>query len=316
MSGGPPYCIDPDQFLDLSAGQPISPEAGRAAWAQAYERLEQRLAELGAGATLYVVMGLQGAGKSTWVAQQLAQSSPRAIYFCGPLPSRRHRERALAMARCADCRCVAVWLNTPLAVALARNAGRSGTARIAEATIQHVHDSLQAPSLDEGFDEVIEVTAAGDEIGCRLATVADGPALLACDAHAQAHASRQRELAAWASGGVCWVAHLKGRVAGLVVLEHHFFGHGFVPLIAVAPDCRRRGVARALLRCAEQQCRTDRLFTSTNASNTEAQALLLAAGFVPSGCIENLDAGDPEWVYCKHLSGSASAPPHIPPWQP
>jgi len=63
-----------------------------------------------------------------------------------------------------------------LAVAKARNAGHSGNARIAEATIQHVHDSLQAPSLGEGFDEVIEVTAAGDAIGLRQATMAEGPA--------------------------------------------------------------------------------------------------------------------------------------------
>lgn len=169
MSGGPPYCIDPDQFLNLGASQPITAEAGRTAWARAYAQLEARLAELGPSATLFVVMGLQGAGKSTWVARQTARGPARAVYFCGPLPSRQHRERALAIARQAGCRSVAVWLNTPLALALARNAGRSGNARIAEATIQHVHDSLQVPSLSEGFDEVVEVTAAGHEMDDHLA---------------------------------------------------------------------------------------------------------------------------------------------------
>ncbi len=54
-----------------------------------------------------------------------------------------------------------------------------------------------------------------------------------------------------------------------------------------------------LLAAAEDACRTEKLFTSTNASNGAAQRLFASAGFVRSGQIEHLDEGDPELVYVK-----------------
>lgn len=92
----PPYCIDPDQFLDMSGAVPVGKEDVRAAWDRAYALAEQRLNELGATSDFYLVFGLQGAGKSTWVAEQSKLRPANATYLSGPLPSRRHRERALA----------------------------------------------------------------------------------------------------------------------------------------------------------------------------------------------------------------------------
>ena len=45
-----------------------------------------------------------------------------------------------------------------------------------------------------------------------------------------------------------------------------------------------------------------KLFTSTNRSNAPMQSLLAKLGYRPSGVIENLDEGDPELVYMKHVS--------------
>ncbi len=67
--------------------------------------------------------------------------------------------------------------------------------------------------------------------------------------------------------------------------------------IVVASPHRRRGVGLRLLREAEAQCTSRKLFTSANASNEGAQALFRRAGFVRSGIIENLDPGDPEVIY-------------------
>ncbi|RQP25810.1 ATP-binding protein [Piscinibacter terrae] len=153
----PPYCIDPDQFLDLSGAVPVGREDVRAAWDQAYALVTQRLTELGAEATFYLVFGLQGAGKSTWVAANSLRFPPRAVYLSGPLPSRKHRERALAIVRDAGCRCVGVWINEPFDVAFERNARRTGLARIKEEAMRHVEQNLEPPSLEEGFHEVIEV---------------------------------------------------------------------------------------------------------------------------------------------------------------
>lgn len=63
-----PNHINPDHFLDLDREQSISREEGMAAWEQAYARLGEALHALGKTATLYVVFGLQGGGKSTWIA--------------------------------------------------------------------------------------------------------------------------------------------------------------------------------------------------------------------------------------------------------
>jgi len=56
-----------------------------------------------------------------------------------------------------------------------------------------------------------------------------------------------------------------------------------------------------LVRHVEQECRTPKLFTSTNESNAPMRALLAKLGFSPSGVIENLDEGDPELVFFKRL---------------
>jgi len=86
-------------------------------------------------------------------------------------------------------------------------------------------------------------------------------------------------------------------VNGYGVLEHTFFGQGFVSMIYVAAGSRRRGIGRELLRALDARCRTRKLFTSTNSSNRAMQTLLSEAGFEASGVIHNLDPGDPELVY-------------------
>jgi len=160
-ANSPPYCIDPDQFLDLSGAVPVGRDDVMAAWDRAYALAEQRLLELGPEAHFYLVFGLQGAGKSTWVAAQRQLGPSRAVYLSGPLPSRKHRERALLMAARVGCRKrIGVWINEPFDVAMARNAQRSGLARIKEETMRHVFEGLEPPTLDEGFDEVMVISTS------------------------------------------------------------------------------------------------------------------------------------------------------------
>lgn len=137
----------------------------------------------------------------------------------------------------------------------------------------------------------------------RIAESADMPALIACDPYAQAHPERQAWLQCVTSNGSVIAASVDGAIVGFVVLEYTFYRNGFIALVAVAPEARRSHHGLALLAAAEQSCRTPKLFTSTNRSNQAAQALLLSAGFVPSGQIDNLDAPhDPELVYFKTVS--------------
>ena len=148
--------VSPDHYLHLEVAQEVTRAQVAQAWEDAYAELKQKLLDAGQGATLYVVFGLQGAGKSTWVARH-ALGAPHAIFLDGPLPSRRHRQRALRIAAELGCPAVAVWINTPLELAMARNALRRGLACIQTEAILHVFEHLEPPTREEGFSDIIEV---------------------------------------------------------------------------------------------------------------------------------------------------------------
>ena len=151
----PAVAFDPDRFIDFARAGPVSRDEGRDAWERAYAALERRLAAPGPRAVVHVVFGLQAGGKSTWVRERLATAGDDAVFFAGPLPSRAHRRRALDLARRHGCRAIAVWIRVPLDEALRRNALRRGRARVPDEVIRHVHASLEPPSLDEGFAEIV-----------------------------------------------------------------------------------------------------------------------------------------------------------------
>ncbi len=113
--------------------------------------------------------------------------------------------------------------------------------------------------------------------------------------------ARRRAIAkAFAEGRVA-VARVDGIVRGFVLTDENFFEQGFVRLLIVHADFRRRGIASALMRAAELDCQTDKLFTSTNQSNLAMQSLCERLGFRRSGIVENLDEDDPELIYMKRI---------------
>jgi len=106
--------------------------------------------------------------------------------------------------------------------------------------------------------------------------------------------------------GQCLVARMEDAPVGFAVLNQSFYGHGFIALLIVHPEHRRRGVATALIRHIESICPMEKLFTSTNESNEPMQRLCETLGFVRSGYIENLDTGDPETVFFKRVRGDGA----------
>jgi GNAT superfamily N-acetyltransferase len=107
--------------------------------------------------------------------------------------------------------------------------------------------------------------------------------------------------------GCCRVAEEGGELLGFVILEYSFYAYGFVSLLHVHENHRRRGIATALMARAEEVCTTPKLFTSTNVSNKPMQDLCARLGFAPSGVILNLDEDDPELVYVKRLPKGSDA---------
>jgi len=93
---------------------------------------------------------------------------------------------------------------------------------------------------------------------------------------------------------------------GYAVLEYTFFALGFVSILYVHADHRRRGVGAALMHALEARCSTARLFTSTSLSNLPMQRLLSRLGHVLAGVVHHLDADDPELFYVRYLEPDAT----------
>jgi RimJ/RimL family protein N-acetyltransferase/predicted kinase len=148
---GSPLLINPDDYLETEFGREFTPERNRHAWELAYARLSDELSRARPGAHVYLVMGLQGAGKSRWVSDNLGRLGHRAIVFDAALPARRHRERLLAIARDHQVPVIAIFVKASLNLALSRNARRSADKRVPEDAVTSVFQLLEPPTQDEGF---------------------------------------------------------------------------------------------------------------------------------------------------------------------
>jgi ribosomal protein S18 acetylase RimI-like enzyme len=134
----------------------------------------------------------------------------------------------------------------------------------------------------------------------------DTEQVCAIDEIVSGRAPRRELIAAACEEERCWVARDGAIVRGFAIADHSLFDKFFVALLIVHPEWRRRGIATSLMRAAELGCDGDRIFTSTNASNTAMQKLCERIGFTRSGIIENLDQDDPELIYVKRVGAVES----------
>jgi GNAT superfamily N-acetyltransferase len=134
-----------------------------------------------------------------------------------------------------------------------------------------------------------------------MALESDAESIVSFDHIAQSDSRRKAFIYRAIAAGNCFVATDDECIVGYGVLEYSFYSNGFVSMLYVHPEHRRRGVGTALIRHLESVCQTAKLFTSTNLSNLPMRSLLARLGYELSGVIHNLDEGDPELVYVKRL---------------
>jgi predicted kinase len=151
--------FNPDDYLETETGRVFTPERSAAAFECAYTELERAARSAPPGARLFVVVGVQGAGKSTWIRENAAQLGEAALFFDAALPRAVHRSRVIAIAKSAGLPAIAVWVQAPLEVALARNQLRRADQRVPEFAIRSVHSIMERPTQREGFEEVREALA-------------------------------------------------------------------------------------------------------------------------------------------------------------
>lgn len=139
-------------------------------------------------------------------------------------------------------------------------------------------------------------------IQIRQAVENDIETLCSFDLIAREENERREFIRREVTSGNCFIAVEEETFIGYGVLKYSFYSNGFIEMIYVHSEHRRKGAGAALLRHLESLCKTPKLFTSTNFSNLPMQSLLAKSDYILSGVIHNLDEGDPEIVYFKRLS--------------
>ena len=140
----------------------------------------------------------------------------------------------------------------------------------------------------------------------RIATIKDADAIIAFDLVVVSEPARAQFIHDQIKSSACYVAVIDAKVVAYAVLNYKFYDNGWIEMLYVHPQFRRQEIGSALIRHLINECRTPKLFTSTNQSNYPMQQLLATLGFDRSGFIENLDEGDPELVYFKRLRDNAT----------
>lgn len=99
----------------------------------------------------------------------------------------------------------------------------------------------------------------------------------------------------------CLVVKKVDKVVAYLIFNTQFFECSFVSLLIVSPNERRKGYASILLSYFASMSPTEKIFSSTNESNTIMQKVFLANGYEKSGIVQNLDEGDSELLYFKRV---------------
>jgi predicted kinase len=135
------------------------------------------------------MVGLQGSGKSTWVARNLAGTHTvvskdhwpnarrrearqrrvvaellaegRSVVVDNTNPAPEDRAPLIAAARAAGVPVRAVWLDTPVELCLARNDERTGRARVPLRGMLGTRARLVPPTVAEGFDRLDVIRGDG-----------------------------------------------------------------------------------------------------------------------------------------------------------
>lgn len=120
------------------------------------------------------------------------------------------------------------------------------------------------------------------------------------DTIAQSSHRRKKEIKAAIHEKRCWLVSSSNNVVAYGIVHHQFFGHSFIDLIYVESNARCKGVGTKLIEFFLKNLDgANKVFTSTNQSNSHMQHVLKKLGFTKAGLKEYLDPGDPEIIYVK-----------------
>ncbi|ENW97738.1 AAA family ATPase [Acinetobacter sp. NIPH 298] len=146
--------INPDHYLETDSGRVFTAERNQIAWAKCFDDFENEVINNSSVRMVYVLIGCQAAGKSTWADKKIKEE-PYNIVFDAILVKKVERAPILDIAAQKNLQCIAVLFKTDLAICLERNAQRTIDKMVDEQALKNVFAAIEAPSLDEGFTNII-----------------------------------------------------------------------------------------------------------------------------------------------------------------
>ena len=113
--------------------------------------------------------------------------------------------------------------------------------------------------------------------------------------------NREEKITKAISNDECFLILADDKEVGFVIFDYRFFDQGWIELIIIDKEYRGKGIGGKTFDLICEQSKSDKVFTSTNSSNTQMQRALMTADFAFAGKINGLDDGDPEHFYYKKV---------------
>lgn len=148
--------INPDHYLETVSGRVFTAKRNQIAWAKCFDDFEKEVINNSSVQIVYVLIGCQAAGKSTWADKKIKEE-PYNIVFDAILVKKVERAPIIDIAAQKNLQCIAVLFKTDLAICLERNGQRTIDKMVDEQALKNVFAAIEAPSLDEGFTNIIVI---------------------------------------------------------------------------------------------------------------------------------------------------------------
>ena len=146
--------IRPDDLLVQGPGRYNTPDVSEA-WAESMRTLRAALADDEVD-TVGILIGIPGSGKTTWANKH---DRPGLVLFDAVWANARRRASMAARIRAAGKDALAVWVKTPLSIALLRNAQRPPWRQVPEPVCRDAAIRLRRarPHKREGWSQLVVV---------------------------------------------------------------------------------------------------------------------------------------------------------------
>jgi RimJ/RimL family protein N-acetyltransferase len=142
-----------------------------------------------------------------------------------------------------------------------------------------------------------------EKVSLRLATKQDKSLAVAfdyaLDKVGHIKLNREEKITKAISDKECFIILAGNRAVGFILFDYRFFDQGWIELIVIDERNRGMGIGGQVFDLICKQCKTNKIFTSTNSSNIPMQKSLTKVGFTFAGKIDGLDYGDHELFYYK-----------------